>query len=72
MTQIAFIGLGNMGNPMAANLVKAGLGVTGFDLIDAHLKKAESNGVSVAASAVEAVRDAAVVITMLPAGKHVL
>lgn len=72
MTQIAFIGLGNMGNPMAANLVKAGLNVSGFDLIDAHLKTAVSHGVAAAGSAVEVVKDAAVVITMLPAGKHVL
>jgi 3-hydroxyisobutyrate dehydrogenase len=72
MTTIAFIGLGNMGNPMAANLVKAGHAVTGFDLVPASLDTARGNGVAVAASAAEAVKDADVVITMLPAGKHVL
>ncbi|MEM6464431.1 MAG: 3-hydroxyisobutyrate dehydrogenase [Pseudomonadota bacterium] len=72
MTKIAFIGLGNMGNPMAANLVKAGFDVTGFDLIAANLDKARDNGVSVAASAEDSVSSASVVITMLPAGTHVL
>ena len=72
MTSIAFIGLGNMGNPMAANLVKAGHSVAGFDLVPASLDVARGNGVAVAASAAEAVKDADVVITMLPAGKHVL
>jgi 3-hydroxyisobutyrate dehydrogenase len=71
-TTIAFIGLGNMGNPMAANLVKAGHAVTGFDLVPASLDTARGNGVAVAASAAEAVKDADVVITMLPAGRHVL
>jgi len=72
MTTIAFIGLGNMGGPMAANLVKAGHSVTGFDLSPASCDQARSDGVSVAASTVDAVRDAEVVVTMLPAGKHVL
>src|SRR5690606_38554791 len=72
MTTIAFIGLGNMGNPMAANLVKAGHQVLGFDLVPANLEIAKGNGVSVAANAAAAVQDAEVVITMLPAGKHVL
>ncbi|MCP4997397.1 MAG: 3-hydroxyisobutyrate dehydrogenase [Hyphomicrobiales bacterium] len=72
MTNIAFIGLGNMGNPMAANLVKAGLNVTGFDLVADNLEQAEANGLNIADSAVDAIRGAAVVITMLPAGKHVL
>ena len=72
MTTIAFIGLGNMGNPMAANLVKAGHQVRGFDLVADNLKVAEGNGVAVAASAAEAVKGAEVVITMLPAGRHVL
>ena len=71
-TSVAFIGLGNMGNPMAANLVKAGFAVRGFDLVAANLDTAKGNGVTVAASASEAVKDADVVITMLPAGKHVL
>lgn len=72
MTTIAFIGLGNMGNPMAANLVKAGHEVHGFDLMPENLKVAGENGVTVMASAAAAVKDAEVVITMLPAGKHVL
>jgi 3-hydroxyisobutyrate dehydrogenase len=72
MTTIAFIGLGNMGNPMAANLVKAGHEVGGFDLVPENLKTARDNGVTVMANAAAAVKDAAVVVTMLPAGKHVL
>jgi len=72
MTTIAFIGLGNMGNPMAANLVKAGHAVQGFDLATENLAVARGNGVTVMASAVAALKDAEVVITMLPAGRHVL
>ncbi len=72
MTTIAFIGLGNMGNPMAANLVKAGHTVRGFDLMPQNLETARGNGLEIAASAAEAVRDADAVVTMLPAGKHVL
>ncbi|CAN7142706.1 3-hydroxyisobutyrate dehydrogenase [Aminobacter sp. LjRoot7] len=72
MTTIAFIGLGNMGNPMAANLVKAGHAVLGFDLMPEHLETARNNGVTVMANAAAAAKDADVVITMLPAGKHVL
>jgi 3-hydroxyisobutyrate dehydrogenase len=72
MTSIAFIGLGNMGNPMAANLVKAGHAVTGFDLVAANLDVARGNGLTIAKDAAAAVKDADVVITMLPAGKHVL
>jgi 3-hydroxyisobutyrate dehydrogenase len=72
MTTIAFIGLGNMGNPMAANLVKAGHRVLGFDLIAEHMEIARANSVEIAKDAGAAVRDAEAVITMLPAGKHVL
>ena len=72
MTSIAFIGLGNMGNPMAANLVKAGHEVRGFDLVPESLKVARDNGVTVMANAPAAVKDAEIVISMLPAGKHVL
>ena len=71
MTTIAFIGLGNMGGPMAGNLVKAGHSVHGFDLAPASLEVARGLGVSIAASAADAVKSADVVITMLPAGKHV-
>jgi 3-hydroxyisobutyrate dehydrogenase len=72
MTNIAFIGLGNMGGPMATNLVKAGHTVTGFDLMPASCDQARADGLSIAATAADAVRDAEVVITMLPAGKHVI
>jgi 3-hydroxyisobutyrate dehydrogenase len=71
MAAIAFIGLGNMGGPMAANLVKAGHAVTGFDLSPASAAAAQVDGVSIAASAADAVKTADVVISMLPAGKHV-
>ncbi|MFE7633290.1 3-hydroxyisobutyrate dehydrogenase [Kitasatospora sp. NPDC057518] len=73
MTQtIGFIGLGNMGGPMAANLVKAGHRVTGYDLSPDARERAAGNGVAVAASAAEAVTAAGTVVTMLPAGRHVL
>ena len=72
MTHVAFLGLGNMGGPMAGNLVKAGLTVTGFDLVPAALEAAKARGIVIAASAAEAVAQADVVVTMLPSGKHVL
>jgi len=72
MTSIAFIGLGNMGAPMAANLVKGGFDARGFDLSAGAREAAAKAGVSVAASAIEAVQDADVLVTMLPAGQHVL
>ena len=72
MTTIAFIGLGNMGGPMAANLVKAGHEVLGVDLVAVLREAAAREGVGVANSAVEAVSRADVAITMLPAGKHVV
>jgi 3-hydroxyisobutyrate dehydrogenase len=72
MANIAFIGLGNMGGPMAANLVKAGHKVTAFDLVEASRQQAKSDGAAVAESAAGSVKGADVVITMLPAGKHVL
>jgi 3-hydroxyisobutyrate dehydrogenase len=72
MANIAFIGLGNMGGPMAGNLVKAGHAVTGFDLVPASLEAAQSEGVDIAASGRDAVGAADVVVTMLPAGKHVV
>ncbi len=68
---IAFIGLGNMGLPMAANLLKAGHDVSGFDLSAASLEKHAANGGRAATSVAAAVAGASVVITMLPAGKHV-
>ncbi|MBV8776238.1 MAG: NAD(P)-binding domain-containing protein, partial [Alphaproteobacteria bacterium] len=69
--QIAFIGLGNMGGPMAANLRKAGHRVTAFDLSADALAKARAADVATAASAAEAVEGAAVVVSMLPASRHV-
>lgn len=72
MTTIAFIGLGNMGGPMAANLARAGHDVRGFDLVPFLRDNAEKTGVPIAASARQALAGADVVITMLPAGKHVL
>jgi len=72
MSKIAFIGLGNMGEPMAANLVKAGHTVSGFDLVEARRGAAAAMNVPIAANGREAVSGADVVITMLPAGKHVL
>jgi 3-hydroxyisobutyrate dehydrogenase len=71
MATIGFIGLGNMGGPMAANLVKAGHIVTGFDLNPVALEALAKTGGKVAASAADAVAGASVVITMLPAGEHV-
>jgi 3-hydroxyisobutyrate dehydrogenase len=72
MTSIAFIGLGNMGGPMAANLVKAGHKVVAFDLVEASRAQAKADGAGIAESSVGAVKGADVVITMLPAGKHVI
>src|SRR6185437_4089115 len=71
MTRIAFIGLGNMGGGMAANQAKAGHEVQAFDLSAAALEKAVVAGCRKAGSAAAAVKDAEVVITMLPAGQHV-
>ncbi|RVW02656.1 3-hydroxyisobutyrate dehydrogenase [Rhodococcus xishaensis] len=71
-TIIGFVGLGHMGGPMAANLVKAGHHVRGFDLVPAALEVAARAGVAVVGSAAEAAADVDVVITMLPGGKHVL
>jgi 3-hydroxyisobutyrate dehydrogenase len=72
MATIGFLGLGNMGRPMALNLVKAGHTVTGFDLSAAACKASADEGLAVAADATAAVKDAEIVITMLPAGKHVV
>src|ERR1700733_14596673 len=72
MANIAFIGLGNMGGPMAANLVKAGHKVIAFDLVAASRDQAKADGAAIAESSVASVKGAEVVITMLPAGKHVL
>lgn len=71
MATIGFIGLGNMGGPMAINLVKAGHQVQAFDLSEAAVKRVAEAGAIAAASAAEAVKGAEFVISMLPAGKHV-
>ena len=71
MAKIAFIGLGHMGGGMAPNLAKAGHEVRAFDLVAEAVAKAKEGGCSAAGSAAEAVKDADVVITMLPASKHV-
>ncbi|MFH0411317.1 3-hydroxyisobutyrate dehydrogenase [Corynebacterium sp. L4756] len=65
---IAFIGLGHMGGPMAANLAKAELNVRGFDVSDEAREKSESQGISTFDTATEAAEGADVVITMLPNG----
>jgi 3-hydroxyisobutyrate dehydrogenase len=71
MARIAFIGLGHMGGGMAPNLAKAGHEVRAFDLVAEAVKHAVEGGCTAATSAAEAVRDADVVITMLPAAQHV-
>ncbi len=71
MADIGFIGLGNMGGPMAKNLVAAGHRVKGFDLAPASLETARANGIETVGSIAEAAGGVAVVITMLPAGQHV-
>ena len=71
MATIGFLGLGNMGGPMAKNLAKAGHAVKGFDLADAALKAAKAAGVEPVGTPLEAARGVDVVVTMLPAGQHV-
>lgn len=71
MAKIGFIGLGNMGLPMAKNLVAAGHAVAGFDLAAASLEAAAAAGIATAGSAAEAVQGAEVIVSMLPAGQHV-
>ncbi|MBV9956455.1 MAG: 3-hydroxyisobutyrate dehydrogenase [Pseudolabrys sp.] len=71
MAKVAFIGLGNMGLPMAQNLLKAGHQVEGFDLSPASVEKLKAAGGAIATNAAEAAKRAEVVITMLPAGKQV-
>ena len=71
MSNIAFIGLGNMGGPMAQNLVKAGHALTVFDLVPAAVQVLVADGAQAAGSAREAVAGADVVISMVPASQHV-
>ena len=72
MSTIAFIGLGNMGGPMAANLIKAGHRVIGTDLAEAALARHEAAGGVRGASIAAAVSEADVVVTMLPSGREVM
>lgn len=71
MSHIAFIGLGNMGGPMAANLVKAGHALRVFDLVPAALEAAVAAGAYAGTSAIDTLEGAEVVISMLPASRHV-
>jgi 3-hydroxyisobutyrate dehydrogenase len=71
MATIGFIGLGNMGAPMAANLVKAGERVLSFDLVPTLREAAAKDGAEIAADARDAAQNSEIVITMLPAGAHV-
>lgn len=70
--RVAFVGLGNMGGPMAANLAQAGVPVSGFDLSAEALETARAKGVETVTDPLEAVATAEVVLTMLPSGQHVL
>jgi 3-hydroxyisobutyrate dehydrogenase len=70
MSRVLFIGLGNMGMPMAENLAKAGFAVTGFDVSQSAMEAFAAHG-QIASSIAEAVPHAEIVVTMLPAGKHV-
>ena len=72
MAKIAFIGLGNMGLPMAINLVKAGHEVNGFDLVPAAIEAAGNAGIKVMPAAAESLEGVEIVVTMLPNGKLVL
>jgi 3-hydroxyisobutyrate dehydrogenase len=72
MPNIGFIGLGNMGAPMAANLVRSGERVLGFDLVPASRETSARDGVQIVANASATVENADIVITMLPAAAHVL
>ncbi|TCV94821.1 3-hydroxyisobutyrate dehydrogenase [Luteibacter rhizovicinus] len=71
MNRVAFIGLGNMGAPMAANLLKAGYALRVFDLNASAVAAAVAAGAVAATSAIDAVADAQIVISMLPASRHV-
>ncbi len=71
MARIGFIGLGNMGGPMARNLLKAGHGLKAYDLVPGLLARVTEAGAAAAASPIDAARDVEAVITMLPAGQHV-
>ena len=71
MATIGFIGLGNMGAPMAANLAKAGHQVTGFDIVAGRAETLRTQGGRAAATMADAAAAGEIVITMLPAGPDV-
>jgi 3-hydroxyisobutyrate dehydrogenase len=71
MATIGFIGLGNMGGPMARNLAKAGHRVQGFDVVPAAVARAAEGGVDAAATVDAAIAGADTIVTMLPEGRHV-
>lgn len=71
MATVGFIGLGNMGGPMAVNLAKAGHTVKAFDLSQAAVDQAVDGGCVAAASATEAAQGSDFIVSMLPAGQHV-
>src|SRR6266567_1487667 len=71
MPDIGFIGLGNMGAPMAANLVKSGDSVVGFDVVAAARQESAQSGIEIAPNPKACVEKADVIVTMLPAGEHV-
>ena len=71
MKNVGFIGLGNMGGPMAINLIKAGFSVSVFDLVPTSVERLTAAGAQAAATAADAVQNVDVVISMLPASKHV-
>lgn len=72
MKNIAFIGVGHMGGPMAANLIKAGYHVTVYDVVPALTEDLAKEGARVGHSIAETVQQADVIVSMLPEGKHVL
>src|SRR5271170_2621274 len=72
MPNVGFIGLGNMGVPIAANLVKSGERVLGFDVVSESREASARDGVQIVANAKATVENADIVVTMLPAGEHVL
>lgn len=72
MAKVGFVGLGNMGLPMAGNLVKKGHEVKGYDIMEDNLTKAAQTGVKKAVSAADAAKGVEVVVTMVPTGKETL
>jgi 3-hydroxyisobutyrate dehydrogenase len=72
MAKIGFIGLGNMGLPMAGNLVKKGHEVKGYDILEDNLAKAAQAGIRKVAAAADAGRDVDAVVIMVPTGKETL